>query len=226
VLRAPYRLLRGWLGKAMTRPEAPVIPEQPVLEEALNGWLDLLRKEAVRRADTHPVWAYIAQGFASGGLAEQARERCQQGFRGFQLGQADEVDRTARAIYEELEKNPGMLNTMRGGKLALDVAAVGAAVATAGHYLLLDVILVPLAASISQQLVEFLGQQYVEGQREEARQRQMGLMNLHISGPLAQWLMQWPATGGSAYERLRLALNRIPPALAQLDTEVTRKLTG
>jgi hypothetical protein len=226
VLRAPYRLVRGWLGKAMTRPDAPVLPEQPVLEEALAGWLDLLRKEAVRRANTHPVWAHIAQGFTGGGLAEQARERFHQSFRGFQLGQADEVDRTARAIYEEVEKNPGLLNTMRGGKFALDVAAVAAAAVTAGHYLLLDVILVPLAASVSQQLVEFLGQQYVEGQREEARQRQMGLMNLHISGPLAQWLAQWPATGGSAYERLRLALNRIPPALSQLDIEVTRKLTG
>jgi GTP-binding protein EngB required for normal cell division len=226
VLRAPYRLLRAWIGRAMTRPDAPAMPEQPVLEQALTGWLDLLRKEAVRRADTHPVWAHIAHGFTAGGLAEQARERFGQGFRGFQLGQADEVDRTARAIYEEVEKNPGLLNTMRGGKFALDAAAVTAAAVTAGHSLLLDVILVPLAASVSQQLVEFLGQQYVEGQREEARQRQMGLMNLHISGPLAQWLTQWPATGGSAYERLRLALNRIPPALSQLDAEVTRKLTG
>jgi hypothetical protein len=45
-----------------------------------------------------------------------------------------------------------------------------------------------------------------------------------VSGPLAHWLAQWPATGGSAYERLQLALRRIPPALKQLDEAVTRAM--
>ena len=63
-VRDPYRLLRGLLGKALTRPDAPSLPEQPVLEEALAGWLDLLRKEAARRKRTHPLWAHIDQGFA------------------------------------------------------------------------------------------------------------------------------------------------------------------
>ena len=68
----------------MTRPEAPGRPEQPVLEDALDGWIDLLRKEAARRAGTHPLWAHISQGFASGGLTEQARERFSQAYRDFQ----------------------------------------------------------------------------------------------------------------------------------------------
>src|SRR5262249_35230786 len=123
VVRTPYRLLKGLFSKALRRPETPNLPELPVLEEALNGWLDLLRKEAARRADTHPVWAHIDKGFA-GGLAEQARERFQQAFRGFQLGLANEVDRTARSIYEELEKNPVALNTLRGTKFALEVASI------------------------------------------------------------------------------------------------------
>src|SRR5262249_4877554 len=41
VLRTPYRLIRGWVSKAVTRPEARSMPELPVLEEALAGWLDL-----------------------------------------------------------------------------------------------------------------------------------------------------------------------------------------
>src|SRR5262249_13341065 len=48
VLRTPYRLLKGWAGKALTRPEVAGRPELPVLEEALRGWLDRLRAEAAR----------------------------------------------------------------------------------------------------------------------------------------------------------------------------------
>jgi hypothetical protein len=222
VLRTPYRLLRGFVVKALSRPNTPSLPELPVLEGALTGWLDSLRKEALRRADTHPVWAHIAEGFAEG-LADLARERFQQGFRGFQLGLADEVEHTARSIYEELEKNPALLNTLRGGKFAVDMAAI-ATTLVVGHVGLHDLILVPLAASVTHQLVELLGKQYVDNQRELARQRQQVLGTRYISGPLAEWLAQWPATGGSAYERLQLALRRIPPALKQLDAAVTGAL--
>jgi hypothetical protein len=92
VLRTPYRLLKGLLGKAMRRPEAPSLPELPILEDSLTGWLDGLRKEAARKAETHPLWTHIAQGFSTGGLGELAKERFQQGFRGFQMALADETD--------------------------------------------------------------------------------------------------------------------------------------
>src|SRR5262249_10567572 len=144
----------------------------------------------------------------------------EQGFRGFQLGLADEVERTARSIYEELEKNPMLLNSLRGGKFLMDITAIVAAVATAGHTLALNVLLVPLAAAVTQQLAEWLGAQYVENQREATRERQEALMKQQISGPLAEWLIQWPSTGGSAYERLHQALKRIPPNLEKLNDAV------
>lgn len=215
VLRTPYRLLKGFVTKALARPEAPQLPEKPVMEEALSGWLDLLRKEAARRADRHPLWAHVEKGFTGGGLAEAARERFEQGFRGYQLGLANEVDLTARAIYEELEKKPALLNAIRGSKLAMDVAAIGGAIA-AGGVGWTDLILVPLAASVTHQLVELLGRQYVDSQRERSRQRQAALMTQYVSGPLAEWLVNWPATGGSAYERLQFALRRLPDSVRQL----------
>jgi hypothetical protein len=226
VLRTPYRLLKGLAVKALSRPEAPPLPELPILEEALNGWLDLLRKEAARRADTHPLWAHVEKGFDSG-LDEGARERFRQGFRGYQLGLASEVDHTARAIYEELQKKPVLLNTLRGSKLALDVAAIAGAAASAGvaHWAL-DFVLVPLAASVTHQLVELLGRQYVDSQRELARQRQQALMAQYISGPLAEWLIQWPATGGSAFERLQLALRRLPESVRLLAATVNSRISA
>jgi hypothetical protein len=129
------------------------------------------------------------------------------------------VDRTARAIYEQLEKTPAVLNTLRGGKFALDVAAIGGTLAAGGinwH----DFILVPLVASLTHQLVELLGKSVVDAQREQTRERQQALMKQHLSVPLAEWLAQWPATGGSEFERLQLALRRIPVAVTQLEARV------
>jgi hypothetical protein len=225
ILRTPYRLLKGLAVKALSRPEAPPLPERPILEQALDGWLDLLRKEAARRAEGHPLWAHVEKGF-DGGLAEGARERFEQGFRGYQLGLAGEVDYTARSIYEELEKRPVLLNTLRASKLTMDVAAIAGAVATAGMHWGLDFVLVPLAAAVTQQLVELLGKQYVDNQRELARQRQQALMAQHISGPVAEWLIEWPVTGGSAYERLQLALRRLPESIRRLYDIVSARVAA
>src|SRR5581483_91860 len=115
--------------------------------------------EAVRRADGHAVWAHVEKGLDTG-LADQARERFRQGFRNYQLAQADEVDRTARAIYEDLERNPVVLNSLRGGKFAIDVAAIAGTIAAGPT--LWDFVLVPLVTSLTHQLVELLGYQVVE----------------------------------------------------------------
>jgi hypothetical protein len=226
VLRTPYRLLRGLIAKAVTRPESSGRPEVPVLEEALTGWIDTLRKEAARHAEAHPMWAHVAEGFQSGGLNEQVRERFQQLYRGYQIGLAAEVERTARAIYEQLEKNPVVLNTLRGGKFALDVGAISGMLVLGGTHYALDLLLVPVVASLTHQLVELLGQQVVENQREQTRHRQQALMIQHLSAPLADWLTAWPATGGSAFERLQLALRRIPHGLAELNMMVRAKYEG
>src|SRR5258707_13378295 len=129
VVRSPFRWLMTGAKNLMARPEEGGRPEQPVLEEALTGWIDLLRKEAARQGDTHPLWAHIAKGFSDGALAEQTRERFRELFRNFQQGLSVEVDRTARAIYEELAKRPLLLNSLRGGKLALDAGAIAGTIA-------------------------------------------------------------------------------------------------
>lgn len=218
IVRTPYRLIKGWLGKVLTRPEAARMPEQPVLDAALTGWLDQLRTEALRRQGTHPLWNHVAKGFESG-LSDRAREKMHEQFREFQTALTNEVDRTSRAIYADLEKSPVLLNSLRGGKFAMDVAAI-AGVVWAGGLNLYDLALVPLAASATQLLVDFFGQQYVETQREATRSRQAALETQHVSVPLAEWLTAWPATGGSSFERLQQVLRRIPAAIQKLEAAV------
>lgn len=224
VLRTPFRLLKEFAGKALARPEPPGPPEQPVLESALSGWLDLLHKEVVRRGDSHPLWAHIEHGF-SGDLPEQAKTRFMQLFREFQLGLTQEVDKTAREIYEDLERNPAKLNILRGGKFAVEVTAIGAT-AVAGGMNWHDIILVPLVASVTHWLVELMGKQYVDTHRELARQRQQSLLAHQLAGPMAAWLTNWPATGGSSFERLQLLLRRLPHAVQHVEAEVARKCGG
>src|SRR5205807_2055936 len=170
--------------------------------------------EAARRGRLHPLWQHVEKGFATD-LPQLARAHFHEGIHNFQIDLAGEVNRTARAIYEELEKSPVMLNTLRSGNFALDLAAIASAF-TIGHLGLHDFILVPLLASLKQQIVELLGKQYVDSQREQIRARQQLLVTQYLSGPIAEWLAQWPATGGSTFERLQLALRRIPIAVRQL----------
>jgi hypothetical protein len=219
VLRTPFRLLWNVIGKAGARPEAPSRPEQPILEDALAAWLDLLHKEAARRADEHELWGHLAAGFQSGALPAGAREQFQAAYRQFQASLAQEVNRTAQAIYQRLQQKPVLLNTFRTGKLAIDASLIAGTLAAGGigwH----DLIVVPLVATASHQLVEFLGKQAVDEERERTRARQQALLHEQLSGPLAGWLTRWPATGGSAFERLQLALTRLPAAVAALEARV------
>ncbi len=219
IVRTPYRLLKGVIGKALARPTTPPVPERPVMDSALTGWLDHLRAESMRRAGMHPLWALVSRGFDAD-LNEGVHKEFETRFRDFQLALADEVDRTSRAIYAELEKSPAMLNTLRGSKFAIDIAAIVGAVITAGHNFVLDIALVPLAASMTQMLVDFFGQQYVDSQREQARERQRQLARQYISAPIAEWLMQWPVSGGSTFEKLQQVLRRIPSEIERVGAAV------
>jgi hypothetical protein len=222
VVRTPYRVVKSWLGKALSRPPVGGLAELALLEEALSGWLDMLRKEAIRRSSEHSLWTHIQQGFEKG-LPERARERFHQDFRNFQANLAGEVERTARAIYEELGKSPIRLNTLRSFNFVADVAAIAGAFAI-GHIGVQDFVLVPLLASLKQQIVELMGKQYVDSEREQIRTRQQMLIMQYVSAPLAEWLINWPITGGSTFERLHGILRRIPTTLRQLDEVIAQTM--
>lgn len=220
VVRTPYRLLKGAMNKAFSRPDVASMPEQVVLNTGLDAWLDQLRAEALRRSELHPLWKHVADGF-EGDLDVRARERFQHGFRNLQVSLNDEVERTARAIYEELEKSPSRLAMLRGSKFTLDIVAIGGALVV-GHIGVQDIVLVPLSASVAHQLVEWMGATYVETQREQTRSRQQTLVAEQLANPLAEWMIRWPATGGTAYERIQLALSRIPQAIRDISAAVNQ----
>ena len=221
VLRWPYILTKKFFNSALARPEATNMPERQILDAALAGWIDQMRKEATRKAATHSLWKHVHDAF-NNGLAENVKERFNDSFRGFQISLGDEVERTARDIYQDLEKNPVALNGIRSGKFALEIAGIVGSVAlgiwTGG--VAAGLIVAPLSASMIQMLTDFFGKQYVDFHREQTRDRQEALVKAQLSVPLAEWLTQWPTTGGSAYERLQQVLQRLPGNLKQIESAV------
>ena len=66
-MRLPYRAVRTLIERAHRRgPPAVTLGEVQVLEQAFRAWMDELRAEAIRRADTHPLWKHVSAGFNSG----------------------------------------------------------------------------------------------------------------------------------------------------------------
>jgi hypothetical protein len=226
VLRMPYTWSKKLFTSVLARPEASSTPERQVLESGLGGWIDYLRKEAARKATAHPLWQHVHLGF-NAGLADTIRDRFNESFRGFQISLGDEVELTARAIYDDLEKNPVALTAFRGTKFTAEVSLIVGSVGTilwtgglAAPAVIGALVLAPLSASVVQMLVEFFGKQYVDFHREQARARQQALVTQHISDPLNEWLIQWPMTGGSAYERLQQILLRLPQNLHELEAAI------
>jgi GTP-binding protein EngB required for normal cell division len=214
VLRLPYRGLRSVVEKALTRPASVNVGEARVLESAFRAWMDQLRAEAIRRADSHPLWKHVAGGFNSG-LGEAAADQFQALLRSYQVSSAEEIEAAARSVTAGLEKNPAALAGLRAGKLVLDLVAVVLAFWAGG----LDwptIIYLFLFVSAAHQVVELIVRQYVEHKRSVIRSQKMATVSQAVSGPLADWLARWPATGGSAYEKLQGALRRVPDTIAQL----------
>jgi len=208
-IRTPYRLIRGFLGKAIARSDSVNLPEMDVLEGSMRAWLDTLRAEALRRADTHPLWRHIVNGFNSG-LADTANERFQNDLRRFQMTSADEIDLVCRSLTIGLEQNPSLLASLRVGKIMLDAAAIVLGIVVGGGFYWPSLIFVPLFASAVHQVVELIVWQMVEQKRTQIRKRKEKLVSQTITTPMAEWLVEWPSTGGSAYERLQQTLQRVP----------------
>lgn len=213
-IRTPYRLARGFMGKALMRQDALNLPENEVLNGAMRAWLDQLRAEALRRADTHPLWRHVVNGFASG-LGESANERFNNDLRRFDMSSADEIDAICRAMTTGLEQNQSLLASLRVGKLLLDIAAVGLGF-WIGGISWATIIYVLIFASLAHQMVELVVWQIVEQKRSATRARKELLVNQYLATPEGEWLTQWPSTGGSAYERLQMTLRRVPESIKEL----------
>lgn len=225
VLRFPYRWSRDTVTRMLVRPDLLNLSEKTVLDAALVGWLDGLRAEAVRRAGSHAVWKAAARGFDSG-LGAEARDRFQQAFRTFELKESDDLETTGRQLVNKLDGNPGLLLLLRGGKLGADAVVVIGVIAATWVPSWYHLLLIPLGVSATHQTAELAARGATEAARSKVRHDRETLVQTALTAPLADWLAAWPATGGSAIEKLQQVLTRVPDLIRRLADRVAAKLDG
>jgi hypothetical protein len=208
----------------MARPDVLNLSEQAVLHDSLKSWLDCLQAETLRKSATHPLWKQIAVRFDSE-LAPQARDRFATEFRAFELKESEDLEAAGKALVAGLENNPALLYTLRGGKFAIDVVIIGSViyldwVQGSAWYLLLA----PLGVSATHQFAELATRGVAEGARNRIRTHRESLVANTLSAPLAQWLAEWPTTGGTSFEKLQQVLRRVPDAIRAMEERVTEKV--
>lgn len=217
-LRSPYRWVKSWVAK----PTVDGLNESQVLRAGFQGWLDHLRHDLLLQDQEQTVWKTMHQAYQQQGdkrllavFEQRTAEFCKK--------QEAEVETTARAIHEDLAKNPTALNTLRGLKFSVEAASLTGIVFTAGSHLLLYPILLPLVASVTQGISESLGKHYIDGQREKARTRLLDLFSKSLVEPMASELKRWPETLLPNLPKLREISTRLPENLAKLQQELKQR---
>jgi hypothetical protein len=220
--RTPYRWTRDYIAGLISRPEIFNLAEQTVLTASLTGWLDGLHAEAIKRSGSHSVWKQIAVRFDSE-LAPRARERFGQELRAFELRETDDLERVGRSMVERLSKNPTILHTLRGGRILVDLAIIVLIIYLTWMPSWYHLLLIPLGVSISHQATELLVRGFVESARRRVRNQREALVGSVLTSPLASWLGEWPATGGTSIEKLQQVVQRVPETIRQLEQRVSTK---
>jgi hypothetical protein len=211
VLRSPYRWVKSW----MQKPTQAGPQEVQILLSSLQSWLDRLRLHVIQQEQDHPVPKVLREAF-KGQHEALFKTKFTSQIHSFIQQQSIETENTARAIYEELGKQPTALNTLRGIKFSMEAASVAGVVFTAGAHFLLYPLLLPLAASITQGLTEALGKKYVDSVREKARSRQLQLFKETLTTPIASELLNWPYELVPELSNLKTISQRLPGSIQVL----------
>ncbi|MBL8868094.1 MAG: GTPase domain-containing protein [Planctomycetia bacterium] len=219
-LRLPFSLAWDFVAGMGRRTDMPNLPEGTVLANAWTGWMEALQAECLRRADSGGLWKESVHAFESG-LKQQGLDRFAAFARQFEQTEGDELEQAGRKLTESLAANPSMLGLLRYGKLAVDIAAVAVVVWWTWVPSWYHVLLLPVAAAASHLFAELVIRWRVELVRVAARRRRESRLREQVAAPLARWLDEVPATGGSSVERLQQVLRRVPENLKALAAAVS-----
>jgi hypothetical protein len=227
-LRFPYLLLRSALGKAFEKRPLPGLAEIDVLESGYRAAIDQLRSQTLQGTKPDRMTQLLQQGF-SGGLLDTAKNEFRDRLDHYRQMSQEDLDANTRQLAGGLTANPSLLGSFRAGKLFIDATAV-----LLGVYLSIGVIgvpwtaliIVPIFASVTHQIVEWIVGGYAGRVKEIVRDRRLTLVRQAITQPFARWLKAWPLTGGSRFERMQQILQRFPTDIKDLDKLIQAELTN
>ncbi len=148
--------------------------EQRLLNQIAHHTLVHLAEEALRLAETEAEqenwWKNIAR------TLRDERPRLEQRFadavKSYQAQFQPEIERSAHRLYEQLEQQPAMLNTLRTARVTTDAAAVVLAVKSGGLSIH-DLVVAPAMLSLTSMLAESTLGHYMDRIAAELKQRQL-----------------------------------------------------
>lgn len=157
-------------------------PEEEVVLEAYEQWLRTIRgvaqarREQADTVDERKAWDEITRRLNSQALLDEMEDDLAQAYVKHRERMAELIDERADAVWESIQDRPALRHTLQGSKFLLDAAATLGAVLANGldPY---DLLIAPLVAPIMRYLLEMVGEQYMEQQKELLKDEQLAALS-------------------------------------------------
>ncbi|NND92734.1 MAG: GTPase domain-containing protein [Granulosicoccus sp.] len=167
------------------RQVVPISQEAQVLERILDTTLVSLQG-ALLEQPPHPFWQALAQAFRH--REPLIRQRYLAQSEAVRKQFEPEVEAAAHRLFEQLQAQPTLLNTLRAARATADAAGVALALKSGG-LAPADLVLAPAMLSVTTLLTESALGKYLDTIKHELKERQRQHIHTHLlQGVLVQEL--------------------------------------
>ncbi len=181
---------KSLFGKSETERTKDGNQEQQLLNQIAHHTLIHLAEESLHLSETEAEqenwWKEVAR------LLRDGRPQMEQRFAGavieYQRRFQPEIERSAHRLYEQLEQQPAMLNTLRTARVTTDAAAVVLAVKSGGLSVH-DLVVAPAMLSLTSMLAESTLGHFMDRVAAELKQRQLETVEKQLLASLGMELL-------------------------------------
>lgn len=222
----PMRKLLGIGRSVINRPDESSLPtelEDEVLRQCLQHVIMQLNNQAMNQQQTNSRaskalwWQNISAQLL---LERQATEGSfLQAVDDYQAKFAPEIEASARRLYDRLQTQPTLLNSLRAARFTTDAAAVVLAVKSGG-LAAIDLVMAPAMLSVTTLLTESALGKYLDNERDALKKKQLEHVESTLfDSVLESNLLGLPARvpGGSGILSSGITRSRIQSAREQLN---------
>ncbi len=178
---------KSLFGKQQTAELRDSNQEQRLLNQICHHTLVHLAEESLRISETEAGqeswWKTIARTLRN--ERPEIEQHFAQAVTDYQQEFQPEIERSARSLYEQLEKQPATLNSLRAARVTTDAAAVVLAVKSGGLSLH-DLIVAPAMLSLTSMLTESTLGRYMDKVAAELKERQLEMVSSKLFASLQQ----------------------------------------
>jgi hypothetical protein len=162
-------------------------PERDVVVACFEHWLGTLRNEAQVQADRgqHAAWSKIASRLGSYDFIVSFTKDLGAAYVAYRERMDRITDERARALYEIIRRNPKLLHSLRGLKLALDAGTTTLIVASHGLNWT-DAVIAPLVIPLQRLLLEYGLERYLDVQKARLKDEQLAALTEMIEANMVR----------------------------------------